>query len=269
MLLRCVRQRSDISSSHDEQTSRVEILLANEHLEPVRSRSFLTREDGSVVCTPVGEILGTGEHRTDRTPFATGFPELVAVASRWLVLLPLLVEFPDRFVRMRQHSLAVAYRAFAEDTESLGASFDQDPAVDGVVSAKTASVLVCIDLLGSRDVAVLAALPSLTLFPGVGEVLEAALIDESLHFVLRDLVVPCTTPILKAVEVVGDLLGCGVLATSVTEVACERAWIGIDVPFPNPVEWPLKIQRHALQCSMSHWYLLIRLGCECAVFEPK
>lgn len=261
MLLRSVRQRPDVSSAHDEQTSSIEVFLADEHLEPVCSRRLFACEDGGILGAPVGELLGAGEHWTDGTSFAAGFPELVARACRRFVLLPLLVELPDCLVWMRQRSFAFAHRALAEDSEPLGAGFDQDEAIDGVVSAETASVLICVDLLGSRDVAILTALPALALFPGVGEVHEATLIHERLHFVLRDLVAPRTTPVLEAVEVVGDLLGRGVVAASITEVAGERAGVGIDEPFPDLVERCREIERHSLQCSVSHRYLLFVWVC--------
>lgn len=252
VLLRSVRRRPDVSGSHDECAPRVEILLADEHLEPVLARRLLVPEDGGVLGAPIGELLGAGEHRTHRASAATGFPELVARTRRRLVLLPLFVEFPNRLVRMRQGPLTIAHRALAEDAEPLGAGFDQDVLVDGVVDIETASMLECIHLFGGRDVAVLTALPTFALIPGVSEFHESTLIHECLHFVLRDLVVPGTTPIIEAVEVVGDLLGRGVVAASVTEVAGERAGVGIDVPFPDPVEGRREIKRHSLQCSVSH-----------------
>ena len=251
VLLRSVRQRLNEPGLHDEQTPCAEILLADEHLEPVLARSLLACEDGGVVRAPVGEFLGAGEHRADGTSFTAGFPKLVACARRRLVLLPFLMELPDRFVRMRERSLTIAHRALAEDTEPPGAGFDQDEAVDGVVAE--AALVPPVHFVGGRDVAVLVALPPLALLPGVGEIHEPVLIHERPHFVLCDAVAPAPASVaVVIVELVGDLFGRGVVAASVTEVAGERAGVGIDVPFPDLVERRRKIERHSLECSVSH-----------------
>ena len=282
-LLRSVRQRPDVAGLHDEQTSCVEILLADEHLEPVLARSLLACEDGGVLGAPVGEFLGAGEHWADRASFATGFPELVARTRRRLVLLPLLMELPDRLVRMRQRSFAVAHRALAEDTEPLGAGFDQDETVDGIV-AETALVPL-VHFVGGRDASVVIRQPAVAavrhLLPhdlplfvverNAGEVHEAAFVHESLHLVLCDVVAPLLTGAGEIVEVVGDLLGRGVVAASVTEVAGEWARVGIDVPFPDLVERHREIERHSLQCSVSHRTPPFVSVCswKCADFEPQ